>query len=156
LIVNVENLLKVKALILEEPKRLNMGFFIVTGNSKKLLDYGPVVPKCGTVACLAGWGAVMAELDKSPRIKKLRTAAAQISFSVTDIACEYFDISAESGDRLFYENRWPEDLLDELGDSEVGTAEYAEVAASAIDRFIACGGDWNNDKGPATVAAAAV
>ena len=47
--VNVKLLKKVRKLIAEEPKRLNMGLW---GSQ---LRRGRSRPPCGTVACLAGW-----------------------------------------------------------------------------------------------------
>lgn len=141
--MNVENLLKVKALILEEPLRFDMGLWRTTHPEA----CGIRAPKCGTVACIAGWGATLHFMEKDKRLKKLSTAAGLFMCSETpEIAAGFFGI--DDGSNLFFESNWPEDLQERLDEETQGTAEYAQIAAEAIDRFIACDGNWAYDKGP--------
>lgn len=149
--MNVENLLKVKALILEEPLRFDMGIWKTTDPDR--LERDLPMPKCRTVACIAGWGATVFYLERNKRIKKIATAADQFeSIDASDIAGGFFEIA--NGDDLFHESHWPDDLCGRLGDEKPGTLGYAQVAAEAIDRFIACDGNWANDQGPTTGAGA--
>jgi len=58
--MNVDLLLKVRAAILEEPKRIDMEAWSETKkNSCREL------PKCGAVACISGWACVLDVRDKA-------------------------------------------------------------------------------------------
>lgn len=144
--MNVKNLLKVKALILEEPRRFSMNHWETTNMS--FLPEGKK-PACGTIACIAGWGAILL-VKKDGRLKSFKAAAVK-TWAPEWTANTFFELDAFQGGRLYFEENWPNDLHERLKKNENGSAEYAQIAAEAIDRFIACGGDWGNDPGPALV-----
>lgn len=149
--MNIENLLKVKAMILEEPRRFSMTNWITTGNKKELESRGLIPSPCGTVACIAGWGAIIARLEQSTKPGKVKTVAGFVGICAPTEARRFFEIDSDFSDGLFYDSTWPRDLRLALDVERPGTAGYARVAAVAIDRFIACGGDWDRDKGPAEI-----
>lgn len=51
--VNVKLLKKVRKLIAEEPRRLNMSYWGI--KVKDMAEKPSSAPPCGTIACLAGW-----------------------------------------------------------------------------------------------------
>jgi hypothetical protein len=62
--MNVKLLRRIQKHILAEPKRLDMGNFIV----RKSDGLGSLVrfPKCGTVGCIAGWAVTLSTASGSP------------------------------------------------------------------------------------------
>lgn len=63
---NVELMKKVRKLIADEPLRLNMGGWGMTGLvAGSTCEYDIEVPSCGTVACLAGW-TILANQGENP------------------------------------------------------------------------------------------
>lgn len=59
---------KIQRLILDEPKRLNMGNWVTAFQGRHTSTYGQShpMPACGTVACMAGWGAVLLRPNRAP------------------------------------------------------------------------------------------
>lgn len=113
--MNVELLQKVKAHILEEPKRLFMPVVLHCNMS----DVPEVrKPPCGTMACIAGWACL---LKGVPHLD-VHSSVAQ----------ELLEISESQAQRLFfglseeYKKAW----------DGSGSAEEAELIAARIDRFI--------------------
>lgn len=52
---------EIAALAIAEPKRIRMSKWLATQTVK---DYGASAPACGTVGCIAGWGAVLVGTKK--------------------------------------------------------------------------------------------
>ena len=145
--MNVDNLRKVKELILEEPRRINMLHWLQVGSKKELTaSLGVDAPSCGTIGCIAGWGATLACAESDKKLKTLKGAAQHVTYAAIE-AATYFGIDDLEYYELFYDESWPEDLGIRLERSDPGTADYAAVVADAIERYIACGGDWNKDAG---------
>lgn len=132
--MNKELLLRVKAHILEEPRRLNMSNWMdrveIGAEIAHIYESGSVhimrqdeVPPCGTVGCIAGWAAV---LDGVP---------------MDDIGGwagrEALGLNEFEGGELFYPGYWPnrDDYYEYKG---CGNAQQrAQVVARVIDAFIA-------------------
>jgi hypothetical protein len=75
-------------------------------------------PECGTVACIAGWGALLTGAN-SP------------------FECDYavlFKLNSYQASRLFNPRMWPEQF--KRGTWDDGTPEAARAAADRIDFFI--------------------
>jgi hypothetical protein len=66
---------KIRKLILEEPKRLDMRDWVkaLSGN-KDVWTKPSALPACGTVACMAGWGAVLLRPTNVERHELSRSA----------------------------------------------------------------------------------
>jgi len=124
--MNVELLQKVKEHVLEEPSRFQMGDVIHRANpGESYCDLGIeiTVPKCGTVACIAGWSLVLSG-ERSTDMGK---------------AEELLGISDVEGDRLFLMGRWPNEFESRFSSAD-NPQERANIAAERIDHFIATNG----------------
>lgn len=125
--LNVELLLKVKTHILEEPKRLAMNIWIAKDlEPGQLFNVSPHhrVPACGTVGCIAGWAAQLAE----PGVKFLATRANDL------LGIRYLPYG-----NLFYTTRWPEKFKEPYNEAlDKGDLETAAiVTGNVIDWFVA-------------------
>lgn len=127
--MNTELLLKVKAAILEEPRRLDIWDW-------QRREVGDNSPACGTVGCIAGWADILYRTggDTSPAA----IAACEIVVDgVQERARLAVGLTRDQAEWLFHpDGGWPFDLHTLLEYTERGTAEHASVVASAIDRFI--------------------
>lgn len=136
--MNVQRLLQVKADILEEPRRINMDYWIKVDPDNE--------HACKTTACISGWACIHEVKDRE-KLKTLRGAAARVDRGV--LCGQYpgsiaLDLTSSQSDSLFYDTNWPEDFS--LVDLDAGTPEYAVAVARAIDAFIACDGDWRKHR----------
>lgn len=116
--MNVELLRRIKVHILEEPKRLYMGFWRIS--NRDFFKDPDRMPECGTVACIGGWAEVLSgNFDNNPEAT--------------------LDITQEQASRLFYESHWPAQFRDwdNRGD---GSEKTAHRAADRIEHFIATEG----------------
>lgn len=124
--MNVELLNRVKAHILEEPKRLFMpGFLARKGDDEDVDRY----PACGTIGCYAGWICVLSgEHDLFGK-------------ELADKAASLAHINLDQADRLFFSHvvGWSEQDNAKLWSGD-GTPETAALAARRLDEFIASGG----------------
>jgi|GEM_PF-6633598 hypothetical protein len=128
--MNTRLLRKVAKHIAEEPKRFVMGAWILRkhGDSKivemenvdgkEIWDF----PKCGTAACINGWGHILVN-------KEFRTEGAFIS------GAELFDISVPQAERLFRVIDWPEKFRNRFRRGKTPAAR-AKVAVARIEHFI--------------------
>lgn len=143
--MNTELLLKVKAVILEEPKRVDMDLWI-----RECAEGENNGPACKTVGCISGW-AVLIDGMRAWRVKRPLTVLRRMRKSGGPGADgfqsgrELLALNLRQANALFFDNEWPSDLRRRLADEYSGTPEYAAVVAEAIDRFIACDGDWANE-----------
>jgi len=135
--VNVELLNKVKAVITEEPRRYDQQAILCQGEE---LDYLQPIerPPCGTVACIAGWTAVLAGPEGIERCRIWETAKdllgidklqAQKLFSEIDICTYGEDDTPEMLDR------WPYAFAKAYEDAE-SPKERAAICVERIDHFI--------------------
>jgi len=143
---NVYDLLQdVKRAILEEPKRLNMGFYASFGR------FGPKEPACGTVGCFAGWVSILSQAERLGREKtrgsRFPALETRISFDADTLAKRilgkdlYYMLPAALpyvGEVIFdVFNQGEGDGIDCL---TPGTRAYARAVVRRINRFIAANG----------------
>ena len=125
--VNRELFEKVKAHILEEPRRFYMGDYVTTPDAISPWE----APACGTVACIAGW----AYLLSVKRPSKDANAIAE------DRAVKLLGITLAESHCLFYAGSWPDEYSHRYIDAE-NALDYtgmAQAAADRIDHFLATG-----------------
>jgi len=121
--MNVKLLEKVKQHIIEEPKRFDMALFEVSIEDYPIafLEY----PKCGTVACIAGWACILS--GQKPVIWERN-------------AIKLLDIDKDQAARLFFDENWPGKYQGEYLRTKEQSKERAQVACERIDHFIATEG----------------
>lgn len=130
--INVELLERVKAHILEEPTRFDMGDFVIQGEYLEnfAANFGRPIPPCGTIACIAGWAVLLSE--------------GQTSGAGSDVQAEaeaLLGLSVEQRERLFYTSNWPKKFNEAYRDAEdVRLPAAALAAARRIDHFIKTNG----------------
>lgn len=142
--MNKELLLRVKAHILEEPRRLNMSNWIDSGepgtpiafdfeddaNWQDLHVLTPEeAPPCGTVACIAGWSCILGMDAPAKEIAK--------NHRVEGSARQLLDISPLQKEELFYPYNWPNPADYEEYRTCGNAQQRAQVVARVIDAFIA-------------------
>jgi hypothetical protein len=120
--MNVELLRRIQKHILAEPKRLDMGNFIV----RKSDGLGSLVrfPKCGTVGCIAGWAVTLSTKEKL-NYKRIEDRARQL-----------LGITQTQGNKLFFDGNWPPQLADRLCQARPQTKAHARITAERIDLFV--------------------
>lgn len=135
--LNVELLQRVKQHILEEPARLRMEVWAVQGEpgtTKYTTTPGYnepneyKFPACGTVACIAGWTALLnnpqADLDSS----EVRSEYAE---TLLGIKSTYIPFD------LFYVDHWPLELMNAYIQTKASDIEgRAQIVGRVIDRYI--------------------
>jgi hypothetical protein len=131
--ITAANLLrKISALVLEEPRRVNMRRWISSFAGRKLADalhgkYDGDLPACGTVGCIAGWGAI---LLRQPHQTPLADTAAN---RMSDLLAY-----TNAGDWGSYETVGA--LFDgdgaDIGRTRPGTLCHAKAVARRIDKYI--------------------
>lgn len=137
--IAVERLLKVKAHILEEPRRLDMRDWVVVVKGEKVFparsfpDMPDYVPPCGTVACLAGWVTFLFSEDPLKNDPKWMHRFSEVE------AETLLNLSPRTTRDLFYPGNWPSDLAYRYENAELDKDRVAMAAVTAdrIDRFIA-------------------
>lgn len=119
--MNTRLLRRIQRYILEEPKRIDMEFFL----TREIEGYCPTYPPCGTVGCIACWACIL-------------TLGGDFSdnFNTDDIAAEKIGLSAVQRDNLFFDPRWPQEFQFRLAETKPQTAEYARVVSDRIEHFI--------------------
>jgi hypothetical protein len=131
--MNVKLLRKVKKHILEEPRRLAMGYFVQRkdGLTQTVFESeardGDEYPfaKCGTAACIAGWTVLLTDQTQEWQIEQN--------------AIRLLEIDGREAQRLFYVHSWPEKLRNKYHNLKTPAAR-ANVAARRIDHFIKTNG----------------
>jgi hypothetical protein len=137
--LNVELLLKVKQHILDEPKRLRMDTWLRhdVANGVRVSNspgYGEPrtieFPACGTVGCIAGWTAMLA----NPEYQE--SGLSNFGLSAFSIAKEELNIDEEIEPfHLFYPDYWPTKLYERYLETQTAQ-ERASIVAEAIDFYI--------------------
>lgn len=150
--INKTNIRRVIDQIKAEPKRFNMSVYVGTLNPDPEDDIYPHVEdeghdtsvlakSCGTVACIAGWAAYLAQPNKPP------TSTAHM----TEIAAEFLGLSAPNAvdlgedhnetDRLFF--GWLPDRYDRPNGLSLD-AIAPEQAIKVLEHLIDTGEvDWS-------------
>ena len=103
--------------------------------------------ECGTVGCLLGWAAHFQglEVDSPYGGFALVLENRETGVPVLDWAEKYFGLSREQVISIALASRWPDDLHDKYYQKRImRNAALRDV----IERFIACGGDWDNEVRP--------
>lgn len=163
--INVELLQRVKAHILEEPRRIGMGHWLQRAGYGVVLkdDYESPLPSalhppCGTVACIGGWAHCFQRISEMERRQSggcSNPAALQciLAFGQPSIRGERLPYSnllgldEDQALRLFHVCHWPDEFRKRMEMLTSGTPEYAQVVADRIDAFIKANGEeeWNSD-----------
>lgn len=137
--MNIKLLERVKAHILEEPRRLCMSEVLTKSNHP--IDWGyesgfnsmaaaskdlskDEQPPCGTVGCIVGWGS------------KLSHKTNQNVYTDSSV----FKIEYDAGKRLFYVDEWPRKFRLRYGKCRTAK-QRAKVTAERIDHFIKTNGE---------------
>jgi hypothetical protein len=136
---NKKLLLRVKAHILEEPKRLTMLDWatknLVPGAGVHADYFGQTAPTCGTMGCIAGWTVML-----SPPINKGYDPPYYAKEAADLLGIQYNACVANTdpASSLFYLQNWPSDLRDQYrkASRERNQTQLAQVTAERIDRFI--------------------
>lgn len=133
--LNVKLLEKVKAHILEKPRRFVMRTFIYrkedAGMSVFMAD-GPETKfvkfeECGTAACIGGWAVLLNDgIDAKPLNLRQR-------------AIKLIGLKSVTGDELFEVSFWPRQFREPYYAAKTQRTR-AKVAAARIDHFIATKG----------------
>lgn len=133
----------VRALVLAEPKRLDMEHWVRQDDKQGLVSASAcydAVPECGTVGCIAGWCTIVAGYDPTyagfDAAKLLGGTKAEIN-AFDKWECLPGTKVKDRFSNLFYPKNWPADLRERLAHTQQGTPEYATIVAERIDRFIA-------------------
>lgn len=126
----------VKQAILEEPKRVHMGFFCIFGDhlQSRLQQKGP---SCGTVGCFAGWVNLLAGRSRT-QIDTMSGASQAQQILGTDLNYEL----PRDAHRYAYEtfNVFDFGFGDGISGIKYGTRAYARAVVRRINRFIAANG----------------
>lgn len=146
--LNVYLLIKVKKHILDEPMRLRMDQWLMQDAPGTLKhtsmpgynepnDYE--IPKCGTVACITGWGILlnnMEEIKQQDDPFAAFVARGRMIFGI-DPDIEPYD--------LFFVDQWPQPFFDDFIQAENNFEEFgplrvqqerANITGRVIDHFI--------------------
>lgn len=129
---NVEDrLLEVKKHILEEPKRLDMSFWLL--GSEDMTEVLHVdkeeMPACGIVGCIAGW-LVSFDSFKKGFSKDWILSQVGVQFQARELLQHPPFIS-----RLFFPESWSDSLAYRFEESK-SKQERAEITGEAIDWYL--------------------
>jgi hypothetical protein len=118
--------------ILADPLRYEQDYMIEHGAPGELLEDGLIVPKCGTIACIGGWLAILnAKNPKRVKTFNVRTLATVLGVTRKQV----FRLIAFTWTST---NGWPARFSNRY--KEAGTAKQkAKVAVQRIEHFIRTG-----------------
>lgn len=130
--VTVKEILQhVRKIVLEEPRRLNLGMWCSMFKGHRISNYYPVPPEpeCGTIGCIAGLG-LMALDPKGASAGDINDRAADVMDQIFDRETDYlFSSGITKLDKLPSGNM-PRSM------GAPGTKGHAEKVARRITRFI--------------------
>jgi hypothetical protein len=132
--ITAANLLRrIRALVLEEPARLNMDSYISAFRGRiRSSVYDPPhvgdLPACGTVGCIAGWGAMLLRRpDEIPRASTAETTMVKL-------------LGHPEDDPWFSSYYTDHDLFSDYGadidGTRPGTKAHARAVAQRIDSYL--------------------
>lgn len=107
----------IKAYILEEPKRVWMGDWVIEDMDEIKTDFGVEGPACGTVGCIAGNVKILTG-NLGKMISTQRLAMDVLGGGSNDLEDDLYD--------LFHETHV---------DAKYGTKKYARIVAKRIEEF---------------------
>lgn len=125
--VNVELFQKVKAFILEEPRRLNMIAWMETWTDKDVEKYNEL-PPCGTTMCIAGTAYLLSVADK---ITKQTVENHQRKFT-QKAAADFLGLDYNQSENIFHLYLWPEEFAKRYNNTN-NAQERAQATADYID-----------------------
>lgn len=146
--INVELLERVKAHILEEPRRFDMSTFVARASDPSLLLAPDMRPACGTVACIAGWAVFLSSGLPKKITEDLYESIESHAAGLLGLGLEAGDLDDEEDDpdgesevsRLFYVPNWPAEFRRRYRHTENDPTARARVAADRIDHFLKTNG----------------
>jgi hypothetical protein len=124
--MNIALLEKIKAHILEEPRRINMYLW---GKTFPEGYDAPYIPACRTAGCIAGWACMLSDEEVDEETIENRGKI-------------LLDLTVEQANRLFFYVFWPARFVNDYLHLEV-TERYKERAKATVERidhFIKTGG----------------
>ncbi len=140
--LNVRLLRKIERHILAEPRRFFMAGLVATGEPGKKFDeferkynrdLSPIVPPCGTAACIAGWTGLL--------LGKTEDEIMNLPF---DWHAKQLGLGAKFGDGvdspLFYADSWPEPFKTRYANART-PSQRAKIAAARIEHLIKTKGE---------------
>ena len=137
--LNVKLLRKIKAHILEEPRRFFMEWYVATGRPgarrftsrhADAADLPKTVPPCGTAACIAGWAILLSEKKKADELDY------NYSGDTVDIASDLIGLPFGYYPRQLFNNHgWPEPFSSQYKNAKTPRAR-AKIAAERIEHLI--------------------
>jgi hypothetical protein len=130
--MNVELLQKIKAHILEEPKRAYMPTWRLTGQD--IVKRGLTPPECNTVCCISGWAAELSGHERCIGRADLLGLEGDTGYPTS--RQDSGKDSASQAQRLFYTSCWPSKWQRALHRTLPQSQKYAQVVADYIDYFI--------------------
>lgn len=140
--VNTKLLRKVQKQVLEVPNRLIMSdIALLRVSGTFVLDYGLQfsAPRCGTVACIAGWTVLLHDgATEGPDIMVSLSRASELLFG-TDLN------NQDIGGQLFFVDNWPKRYRKRWGAAKT-TRTRARIVGQLIDQLIASRGDFSDFK----------
>lgn len=142
--MNKELLLKVKAHILEEPRRLNMSEWKQTAKPGLEVKAGyeagkqwaadvyvkltkKTAPPCNTVACIAGWTVLLGDPGAT--------------YDVINVGYKASQLLGLDSDILFFPKNWPEPFKSTYPKCKT-SRDRARLVAKVIDLFIKTNGTF--------------
>jgi len=139
---------RVQEHILSDPRRFNMDYWkrhvslarIAAGEDCIFgIESAKDVPPCGTIACIAGWTALLGTPPGNRPLlwSKVRTCATEL-LGLKPLLDER-GFSYGSDYRLFFEENWPERFYHRFR-LATSRRQRARIAAQRIDHFIKTGG----------------
>lgn len=121
-------LLRIKAIVLDEPKRLDMRWWVSRWKGKRTHDacVDPPAPACGTVGCIAGWGALLLRGASAPPLRGSKAARLMTRL-----------VKPDGRDEADLDPEWVvDDLFDATTDSRPGTRAHAREVSKRIDGYL--------------------
>lgn len=123
---------KIIKAIRDEPRRFNMGNWIITDDREA---------PCGTTACIAGFAVILSK----PKYQWKKTAASLLSryrksekFLFEVEAAKLLRISESQADDLFFVSGWPDRFARRFNNARNREAE-AKVVIARIEHFMKSG-----------------
>lgn len=88
-------------------------------------------PPCGTVACIAGWAAVLSQQQGGETIREVASRL----WNAADTGGDALEIDYDGQNRLFYTCDWPSKFREQYDAAKTPTAR-ARVTVARIEHFI--------------------
>jgi hypothetical protein len=134
--LNVKLLKRIQKAIKEEPRRLNMNWWVTTDDEDA---------PCGTSACIAGYAVILSRIPKQVTTKIWVSVAKRCEHSdFRHDSQKLLGLNGNQATRLFDETNWPEQFSDAYQKTS-NRKKKAAIAIKRIDFFIKTKGTDNED-----------